>query len=49
MDVLENDTQFLKDNDLMDYSILIGIEQIMQQKEQSENIDETILESGMFD
>ena len=49
MEVLESDTQFLKDNDLMDYSILIGIEQIMQHKEQSENIDETILESAMFD
>jgi len=44
MEILERDTEFLRDNDLMDYSILIGIEQILHQKE-IENIDDSILES----
>ena len=48
MEILEKDTEFLRDNDLMDYSILIGMEQIIQ-KQESENVDETILDSGCFD
>ena len=49
MEILETDTEFLRDNDLMDYSILVGIEQIIQKQEESENVDETILDSCMFD
>ena len=44
IDVIEHDTSFLQANNLMDYSILIGIEQIQKRTiTLNENVDDSIL------